>query len=191
MRKTIFLFFTLFGLLIATSCSKENVDKFKPLEEKKITNFHAPGGRFAPDAKPKYFSFETGAEVTSKGGDWDIAFLGENIYTNSGVSGKGKAKSLMLTGTSFAAVKKAPEDANFREDKEGNLASGKWYKYNRETHILTPIPKNVLVVKTNRGNYAKIKILSFYKDNKESVRNSYYYTFIYKITKNGSKIFEK
>lgn len=192
MRKTFFLsFLTMSLLVVITSCTKESADKFEPLKEKTITNFYAPGGRFAPDAKPKYFSFETGAEVTSKNGDWDIAFLGENIYTNSGVSGKGKAKSLMLTNTSFAGVKEAPSDTELKEDKDGNLALGKWYSYNRETHILTPIKGNVLVVKTNKGNYAKMEILSFYKDKKESIRNSYYYTFVYKATKNGSKIFEK
>ncbi len=192
MRKITFLTIVMLGALLGlTSCNKDKEkEEMEALEVKTISNLHAPGGRLTPEAKPNYFSLETGKEVASKGGDWDIAFFGGKILTNSGESGTGKAKSVMLTGTTFAEVKKAPVN-QLKEDTAEALAAGKWYDYDIKTHTLTPVPGNIIVVKTNRGNYAKIEIQSFYKDKVVSLENSYYYTFIYKITKNGSTVFEK
>ncbi len=181
----------LVALIAFTSCNKDKEkEEMEALEVKTISNLHAPGGGYGGDQPPKYFSLETGKEVASKSGDWDIAFSGGKIFTNSGVSGSGKAKSVMLTGTTFAEVKKAPVN-QLKEDTAEALAAGKWYNYDIKTHTLTPVPGSIIVVKTNRGNYAKIEIQSFYKDKVVSIDNSYYYTFIYKITKNGSTVFEK
>ena len=46
------------------------------------------------------------------------------------------------------------------------------------TNLVTPIPGKVIVFKTRNGNYAKIEILSYYKD-QDNTQDSRYYTFNY------------
>lgn len=74
----------------------------------------------------------------------------------------------------------------FRIDEEGDpaIAGGSgagWYNYNPQTHAVTPIPGRTLVVRTADGRYAKVRILSYYKDAPEDVEGaeSRYYTFEY------------
>ena len=58
-----------------------------------------------------------------------------------------------------------------------------WYVYNPQAYLITPIPGKILVVKTNNGHYAKLEILSYYKDAPSSPNAmqdpSRYYTFNY------------
>jgi hypothetical protein len=39
-----------------------------------------------------------------------------------------------------------------------------WYNYNPSTNVISPIAGRVIVVKTSEGKYAKMEILSYYKD---------------------------
>ena len=57
-----------------------------------------------------------------------------------------------------------------------------WYNYNPTTHVISPIAGKVIIVKTNDGKYAKVEILSYYKDAPENPtqESEYrYYTFNY------------
>ena len=43
-----------------------------------------------------------------------------------------------------------------------------WYNYNRATNLILPIPGRTIVLRTADGNYAKMRILSYYKDSRVS-----------------------
>ncbi len=38
------------------------------------------------------------------------------------------------------------------------------WSYNPATHLLSPVAGRVIVVKTNDGKYAKVELISYYKD---------------------------
>ena len=165
-----------------------------------VTNLHAPNDTIdytqnppvVSEVKPfHYFSFKEAAEVTEND-SWDIAFKGTTIITNSGVSGSGRAASIIVNGT-FADVLVVPKYSEFKQDTDAVLAipsgSGNgWYNYNGATHQITPIAGKIIIVKTNNGNYAKMEILSYYKDLTTS--ETPYYTFNYMYQPNGSKALE-
>lgn len=188
------LFATVFAF-IAVSCSKNEDPILQPVESKTITNLYAPqtadytvnppvvSGDFAK------FSFKEGVQVS--GDNWDIAFRGTSIIVNGGTSigltdepARTGNASLSIESGTFASILTAPEEINFKQDASGVYAlptgSGNgWYSYNATTHSIDPIAGKVLVVKTIDGNYAKVEILSYYKDNTPSQANSRYYTFNY------------
>lgn len=128
---------------------------------------------------------------------WDIAFRKTTIFTNSGTSGKGKGGAVVLTNTDFFELADAPVDG-YKIDETGAPAiptgSGKgWYNYNSQTHIITPIPGVVLVIRTGDGKFAKVQILSYYKGAPEtpsSLSQSGYYTFRYVYQPDGSRKFK-
>ncbi len=180
-----------------------------PLIQNTIENLHAPqtGGQGQPVGGPfTKFDFETGKETTSET-DWDVAFRGTTIIVNGGVvSGtadeptrNGDVGVAIATGV-FNSITTA-EGLNFSQDADGALAittgSGNgWYNYSGPpSHLITPIPGKVLVFKTRNGNYAKIEILSYYKDapaNPNVMTDaSRYFTFKYVYNPNtGVKNFE-
>ena len=70
----------------------------------------------------------------------------------------------------FDAVDQVPnrpfvEDRATRTQTE-NESLADWYKYNYITHKLTP-RKNVYIIRTADGKYAKVQFLGFYCANKE------------------------
>ncbi len=191
-----------------SSCEKNNEPILEPVESKTVTNFHAPqttdftknppatSGEFAK------FSFKTGAKVT--GDDWDIAFRGTRILVNGGTAiglvdepNRTANASLAIETGTFASIVKAPADSNFKQDAANTYAlphgSGKgWYTYNGQTNLVSRIAGKVIVVKTIEGNYAKMEITSYYKDNDSSnSANGRYYTFNYVYNPNaGDKSLE-
>lgn len=142
-----------------------------------MSNLPAPqtGGQGQPVGGPfTKFSFETGG-VTDSDTDWDIAFRGTTIAINGGsVTGTadeptrtGNAAAFIQTGT-FAEVTSA-DGLNFVQDVDGAFAipTGSdvgWYNYNPATFTVSPIPGRILVIRTHDGKYAKVEILSYYKD---------------------------
>ncbi|ALU74364.1 hypothetical protein AUW17_03360 [Tenacibaculum dicentrarchi] len=138
------------------------------------------------------FSFKKGGIVTDN--NWDIAFRATTIIVNGGVATGVKEEpkrtgeaSIALALGIFSEITKSPESARFKQDEKGMLALPKslWYTYNFSDHSINPVAGKVLVVKTIDGNYAKIEILSYYKDmdssNSADPKNSgaQYYTFNY------------
>ena len=168
------------------------------VESKTATNIPAPqtggpptqdliGGPFTK------FSFEDGA-VTVSDDDWDIAFRGTSIAINGGaVTGSadeparnGQAGVAIETGT-FASVTDAA-GLTFAQDSESGFAiptggDNGWYNYNQQVNIISPIPGKVLVFRTHDGHYAKVEILSYYKDSPAQpdgfADESRFYTFDY------------
>lgn len=136
------------------------------------------------------FNFSEGLVTTSET-DWDIAFRGTSILVNggssSGMSGEptrtGNAAAYVASGV-FNEITEA-NTSLFLEDSESGLAiptgSGNgWYSYNPTSHLITPIAGKVLVFKTHDNKFAKVEILSYYKDqDSSSSQNGQHYTFNY------------
>ena len=186
-------------LFIATafiSCGDDdNEVLLEAVESKTASNIPAPqtGGQGQPVGGPfTKFSFETGA-VTTSDTEWDIAFRGTTIAINGGVvTGtddepvrNGNAGASIASGT-FASIAEASGLA-FIQDADGAyaIATGSdngWYNYNPQVNQIAPIPGKVLVIRTHDDKYAKVEVLSYYKDapaQPDADSESRFYTFNY------------
>ncbi len=142
------------------------------------------------------FDFETG-KITTDENDWDIAFRTTAIIVNGGENtgttdepDRTKEGAIGLTDGLFDEIT-AVKDVKLKQDsKENGFAltqrSGQgWYSYDFRTNVIGPIPGKILIVKTSEGNYAKVEILSYYKDNPSEITDDdknngvRYYTFKY------------
>jgi len=186
----------LFLTTVFVSCSNDdNGPVLVAIESEKALNIPAPqtGGQGQPvgGAFTK-FSFKTGA-VTTSDTEWDIAFRGTTIAINGGtVTGtddeparNGNAGAFIASGA-FASIKDA-SGVTFVQDADGGFAiptgSDKgWYNYNPQVNQVSPIPGKILVIRTNDGKYAKVEVLSYYKDapvQPDASSESRFYTFNY------------
>ena len=148
-------------------------------------------------AAPKHYAFynlATNKEVPytdSASTKWDIAVRATTILVNSGTSGPGKGQAQVVTGL-FTDLTTAPE-TGYQPDgatKAIPTGSGKgWYNYDPTTHIISPIAGKVIMLKTAEGNYAKLEVVSYYKDapaTPTATTPSGYYTFRYVYQPDGS-----
>ncbi|TXN38356.1 hypothetical protein FVB32_08695 [Flagellimonas hymeniacidonis] len=142
-----------------------------------MSNLAAPqtGGQGEPVGGPfAKFSFETGA-ITDSETDWDIAFRGTSIAINGGAV-TGTTDEPARNGSGGAAIENgifsevtSAVGLSFAEDADGAFAipggsDNGWYNYNPSTFTISPIPGKVLVIRTHDGKYAKVEILSYYRD---------------------------
>jgi len=180
-----------------TSCSDDDTVSLLAIESETVSNLHAPqtGGQGQPVSGAfTKFDFATGQTTTSDT-NWDIAFRGTSIIVNGGTTlgtndepnRTGNAAVYIANGT-MASVTNV--DASlFEQDSDTGYAistgsGNSWYTYaGPPTHLITPTPGKILVVKTHKGLYAKVEILSYYKDAPASpdafVDETPYYTFNY------------
>ena len=128
-----------------------------------------------------YFSFESGdsVEVTDpKTSDaWDLAFMRYNLRTNSGASGNAMGGAYNAGKVSMASVNQAPETGYMVDDSievfdhinfeyknvPGSTVLAGWMKL--DLSQMPPIPiysDTIYVVKTAKGNYAKIHVTDYY-----------------------------
>lgn len=181
--KTIKILFTIALFIAFSSCSNDDDSAtLVPIEAELVENLHAPqeGGQGQPiSGEFTKFSFATGQTTTSDT-DWDIAFRGTIILVNGGEQStiedeparNGNAAAYIATGT-LASVSEI-DTTLFKQDTNSTPAiltgSGLgWYLYAGEpTHLITPIAGKVLVFRTHDGKYAKMEILSYYKDAPEN-----------------------
>lgn len=195
-----------FGLF---SCSDDDgLVPVAAVETETISNLHAPqtGGQGQPvGGNFTKFDFSSGT-VTNSETDWDIAFRGTTIAINGGEATgtndeperNGNAGAIIIDGT-FDSVTTAA-DLNFSQDSTAGFAiptgsDNGWYNYNFMTNIVAPIPGKILVFRTADGNYAKVEILSYYKDAPSEPDpledETRYYTFNYVYNPNpGETSFE-
>lgn len=196
--KTIHFFKLVLFALIVSSCSNDddgNKTSTVAVETETVSNLHAPqsGGQGQPVSGDfSKFDIENGTTTTSTT-EWDIAFRGTTIIINGGnASGltdeperTGNGGVYITNGTFSGVTSVAPN--SFEQDSENGLAittgsDNGWYNYaGPPSHLITPISGKILVVRTRNGKYAKIEILSYYKDAPNtpdaSVDESRYYTF--------------
>lgn len=188
-----------FVSLFITSCSESNDPVIAPVEAKTVSNIYAPlnidyttvPGQAAEFGEFTKFSFKTGSIVTNN--NWDIAFRGPNIIVNGGnkiglndePERTANAALTMQTGT-FESFLNAPAASNFKQDAVDTYALPMWYTYaGRPSHAIYPTAGKVIIVKTHDNHYAKMEILSYYKDqdtsNSADPQNSggQHYTFKY------------
>ncbi|MEH6681777.1 MAG: HmuY family protein [Sediminicola sp.] len=197
MKKTAFLLTTL-GLFIA-SCSSDddNGPETLPITSEQVINLYAPqtGGQGQGEISGEFTKFDLATgEITTSTTEWDVAFRGTSIAINGGTETgmadeperNGNAGLTVVTGT-FNSVTTV-QGLSFAQDSEGSFAiqtasEEGWYTYSGPpNHVISPIPGRVLVVRTRDGHYAKIEILSYYKDSPaepELTSESRYYTFNY------------
>ncbi|MFN8280199.1 MAG: HmuY family protein [Saprospiraceae bacterium] len=202
--KIIYLFslLTVFALF---SCNDDN-DNLITVQSTTIKNLAAdPTTGFdpttgAPVGDKKIFTFfrlsdsaivDHADSATSK---WDIGFRANKIIINSGISGPGQAGAFIYNGL-FSDLKSVPADSVFKTDTNTALAIGSsWSTYNPATMIVSPTPGKVLVLRTADGKYAKMEILSYYKNAPVSPNafqdEARYYTYRYSYQADGSKKFE-
>ena len=203
MKKQILLTFGLAGLLTFSACSKEDSDTPQNTNNDSVlvSNLYAPQDtdytQNPPAASGPFvkFDFSTGTTTTSDT-DWDIAFRGTTILINGG-SSSGILDAQQRTGNAGAYIADGIFDeinsinsGAFAQDGPDGLAiptgSGNgWYTYDPTQLTILPIPGKVIVLRTADNKYAKIEILSYYKDapqviNEQIALNDLrYYTFNY------------
>jgi len=145
----------------------------------------------------------------STGTVWDIGFKSTTIIFNGGESGPGEAS---------AQIMKQPFDEVVEAPAEGYVADGEnttcpqvqtpvgpvlgstlsictgskngWYSYDSDQGLISPIPGRAIVMKTATGNYASLRILSYYQGNPnppDASKPSRYYTFEFIVQKDGSR----
>ena len=194
--------------LFFASCKDDDPEPVAPLEATTFTNLAADpivssseGQPPAATGKYTFFSLKTGQVIPnsdSATANWDIGFRATRIIFNGGASGPGQAALSLQTGL-FNEWTAVSDTVTFRTDDATTgpaLAptSGKgWYNYNQATNVITPIPGRVLLIRTADNKYAKLEILSYYKDAPaapDASSASRYYTFRYIYQPDGSKKLE-
>lgn len=185
------------GMMLITSCdsSTGTEDPEPEIEANTVENLDA-------NEKLTLFSLRTGEIVDhadSASTNWDIGFNNSGILVNSGVSGPGSGGAVVLD-VAFNEVTIAPSDG-YSVDGAETLAiptgsDNGWYHYTGSTgnpaHAIIPLPDKTIVVRTADGNhYAKLQLISYYKDNPDLSSEEYlnnreaypsrHYTFNYVI----------
>ena len=204
------LCFLIFSTVLFISCSDDDSnddDSGEPIAVETFSNLHAPqqGGRGTPISGAfTKFSFTTG-DITESETEWDIAFRGTTIAINGGVqtgtndepdrTGNG---AVTIVRETFENVTETPDASLFLQDSATGFAitpvsDQGWYNYNRDENLVTPLAGRVLVIRTHDGKYAKVEILSYYKDAPSrpdaSTDEERYYTFNYVYQADGSLSF--
>ena len=194
----IILFFFAFN-----SCSDDGGTPLPAEEYLQIINLHAPmtGGQGQEPSGGSYtkFNFSTG-EVTTSETDWDIAFRGTTIIVNGGTSivaadepqRNGNAAAY-IENIVFSAVSSVNQSLFLQDSSNGfaiSTGSGNgWYTYTGPPdHLIFPIPGITLVFRTHDSKYAKVEILSYYKNLDNSIsENARYFTFNYLYNSNENQ----
>jgi hypothetical protein len=213
--KSILSLIVLVGFASAfTGCTEDNEPL--PVVATTVTNLAAdPGTGFNPTTgqptgltrKFTLFSFKTGEIILntdSATNKWDLGFNGTTIIVNSATSGPGTSQAQVVSGI-FDELAMAPTDG-YKSDNDvapiagapnANLAiptgSGQgWYTYDGANMVNKPTAGKIIVVKTSEGRFAKMEILSYYKDapaNPTFNNTARYYTFRYVYQPNDTKTF--
>ncbi|MCU0392745.1 MAG: HmuY family protein [Thermoflexibacter sp.] len=191
-----------------SSCTKSEEVAPEPLLAQTVSNLLADPVTIDPNTgrasggtnRFTFFSFKENKIISnadSATNKWDIGFRGTTIIINGGAIRTGQGGAYIHTGI-FEDLKEIPTSATFAQDNAlTNLAipttSGMgWYNYNPMTMLISPIPGRVLVIRTGDGKFAKVEILSYYKDAPPPATITLatparHYTFRYVYQGDGSK----
>lgn len=160
-------------------------------------------------------SSETDATVRaqdSTGTAWDIGFRGTTIIFNGGTSGPGEGTAQIVTET-FASVTEAPASGYVADGSNTGCpevqtpvgpvpgstnavctgSDNGWYNYDPSQNLISPLAGRTIVLTTGEGDYAKVRILSYYQGNPnppDATAPTRYYTFEYIVQPDGSRDFQ-
>ena len=199
-----------FALVIGfTACEDSGTGPENDFQVETHTITDIPADTTRPYTDITYYSLRENTiveDTDSASTQWDIAFSGTTIYTNSGSSGPGEGGALVLD-VAFDDLSIAPSEG-YETDTDTLLAiptgsDNGWYHYTNQQepqHAVLPLENKTIVLKTADGNYyAKLNILSWYKDNPDTSTEEFanmetrptgsMYTFEYAIQLNGSREF--
>ncbi|NNK86818.1 MAG: hypothetical protein HKO90_00920 [Flavobacteriaceae bacterium] len=194
------------GLVLSSCSNDDDGPQLQQVESDTVLNLFAPqtGGQGDPvSGEFTKFDFNSG-ETTTDATEWDIAFRGTTIIVNGGESlgttdepeRTGNAAAYLATGTFGDILEVTPDQFNQDSSEGYAIASGSgngWYNYNFMANTIEPIPGKILVFRTREGRYAKVEILSYYKDAPDEItpeiaaNDLRYYTFNYVYQPNDSE----
>ncbi len=196
MKLKLVLFVCIFFIL---SCDDDN--DLMSIEAMIVTNLYAPEfiGNGPNQQSANFIKFSFKDQTTTEGDNWDIAFRGTEILVNGGFPGSnyepartGLAAGYITIGN-YGGIKSVNENL-LNQDSETQKAipstNGGWYEINN--NAILPYSDKTLVFKTHNSRYAKVKIVSFYKDAPENINpfssKPEYYTFSYTYQPNENVI---
>ncbi|UOR06300.1 HmuY family protein [Hymenobacter aerilatus] len=162
-----------------TACSDDSADTnavAPALQVQTASNLAPAVGSATGTGQPStpkhhaFYNLATNKEVSytdSASTKWDIAVRGTDILVNGGTSGPGKGSAQVVDGL-FTEITEAPptgykQDAGTAKAIPKGSGNG-WYNYNSTTHIITPLAGKVIMLQTAEGKYAKMEVVSYYKD---------------------------
>jgi hypothetical protein len=196
MKLKLVLFVCIFFIL---SCDDDS--DLMSIEAMIVTNLYAPEfiGNGPNQQSANFIKFSFKDQTTTEGDNWDIAFRGTKILVNGGFPGSnyepartGLAAGYITIGN-YGGIKSVNENL-LNQDSETQKAipstNGGWYEINN--NAILPYSDKTLVFKTHNSRYAKVKIVSFYKDAPENINpfssKPEYYTFSYTYQPNENVI---
>ena len=187
MKPKLVFFLSIFFIL---SC--DDSSDLMSIEAMMVTNLYTPEfiGNGPNQQSANFIKFSFKDQTTTEGDDWDIAFRGTEILVNGGFPGTnnepartGLAAGYITIGN-YGGIKSVNENL-LHQDSETQKAipstNGGWYEI--DNNVILPYSDKTLVFKTHNSRYAKVKIVSFYKDAPENISSfsskPEYYTFSY------------
>ena len=153
-----------------------------------------------------YYSFETQSVIPPQDSAstlWDIrvVFSMNNNYPtiqfNGGSSGRGVGGAYLTTGILDTLL--YAQDIRVKQDQPNNPVvsvfpdnntSNSWFKYDAINNFIYPVPQRFLVIRTANRKWAKMEVLSFYKNSNSTTQNNLgYFSFRYVFQPNGTPVF--
>lgn len=211
-----------FFLIFHNAC-RETVDApVSNINTKTFSNLPADtiigNGQYGPYGAGKYtyFQFDSGIIIPPYDTNttrWDIAFQAAQIKVNGNTSGPGIGGIFLYKSTvnnGFNALLAIPNNSVFKTDNGNTLAISPydWCNYDKVISgqgatLLIPNPNTIFCIRTAKGKYVKMEILSYYKDKIDldpladfsnaslalKTQKQRYYTFRYVYQGNGTKVF--
>ncbi len=189
--------------IIFYSCSNTVVEPNVPTGDLTVRTVKNLPANADSSNKFTYFRFSDSSVVTgvdTVNFKWDIAFKNTTIIINGSTPGGagiryGSGGAIVYTA-SFDTISVVPVLPFAVDTTATKLAitpgSGNgWYSYDFVNNIVNPILTRTLIIRTGDGKYAKVQILSYYKDSNPQPNpnplNFRYYTFKYTYQPDGSQ----
>ncbi|TFG66809.1 MAG: hypothetical protein E4H28_00690 [Gemmatimonadales bacterium] len=143
-----------------------NLSRFEPRDP--------PSGLAGPDTvtldarsgdRWTLLDLESGA-ITVAANAWDIGVKRHRLVVNGG-EGFAGVGGVQRVEVLFDDLSEAPASGYDRSHVTGggdtiNATLDDWYSYDFFSHLLEPMPDATFVVRTAEGNYAKLRVLSYY-----------------------------
>lgn len=138
------------------------------------------------------YSLEQQKIVEESSEDWDIKLAGTAISFGKGATGQ-------LVEGLIDSYTKAPDAGYSEKPITGNNSYYTYTNANEPKHAVLMKPGVLILIKTSKGNYAKIEMISYYKGNPNVNTASFadlnsrpakqHFTFNYVLQPNGSQQF--